>query len=228
MIWLRSSFGTSRLSIGTAIIILMLAQGAWAQIPGMPTVPAPAKGAANGKAPGAVPEKTKAEVATSEGPITVHSHVSDREIERFLAKFLPKYPGIHNINVAVDDGVVTLHGRVDDDDSRDEITNVVKRVEGVRLVLNQMDTDEEVMTGVEFAEQELGNFRDYVARKWILILMALTIVAASWLLAQFFASRSETLLAPVVHNILLRSVVGSIISALLVIGGLMLALALCA
>ena len=54
--------------------------------------------------------------------------------------------------------------------------------------------------------------------------MALAIVAMSWLLAQFFAVRSETLLAPVVHNVLLRSVVGSIISGLLVIGGLMLAL----
>ncbi len=49
-------------------------------------------------------------------------------------------------------------------------------------------------------------------------------MAVSWLLAQFFAARSETLLAPVVHNVLLRSVVGSIISAMLVIGGLMLAL----
>ena len=54
--------------------------------------------------------------------------------------------------------------------------------------------------------------------------MALAIVAMSWLLAQFFAVRSETLLAPVVHNVLLRSVVGSIISGILVIGGLMLAL----
>ena len=107
-------------------------------------------------------EKTKAAVALSEGPITVHRQISDHEIQRFLAKFLPKYPGIRDINVAVDAGVVTLRGRVDDDDSRDEITDVVKRVEGVRLVLNQLDTDEEVMTGVEFAEQELGNFRDYL------------------------------------------------------------------
>jgi small conductance mechanosensitive channel len=81
-----------------------------------------------------------------------------------------------------------------------------------------------VMTGSEFARQELANFRDYIARKWILMLMALMIVAMSWLLAQFFAARSETLLAPVIHNVLLRSVVGSIISGLLVIGGLMLAL----
>ena len=146
------------------------------------------------------------------------------EIKRFLTKFLPNYPGVANLTVAVDGGVVTLDGRVDDDDTRKEITDVVKRVEGVRLVINNTDTDEEVMTGSEFALQELGNFRDYIRRKWILMLMALAIVAISWLLAQFFAARSETLLAPVVHNVLLRSVVGSIISGLLVIGGLMLAL----
>jgi small conductance mechanosensitive channel len=222
MNWLRASFKAGRLSMGTALIIAILGQGAGAQIPGLPTTPAPTKREANGKT--SAPEKSKAVVAASEGPITVHRKVSDREIEQFLAKFLPKYPGIRNIKVGVDDGVVTLHGRVDDDDSRDEITDVAKRVEGVRLVLNQLDTDDEVMTGPEFAARELGSVRDYLARKWILILMALTIVAASWLVAQFFASRSETLLAPVVHNILLRSVVGSIISALLVIGGLMLAL----
>ncbi len=213
---LRRRFGASRLAMGTAIIILMLGRGAWAQIPGLP---APA----NGKASGAAAAKAKA-VATSEGPITVHRQIKDADIQRFLAKFLPKYPGIRKIDVAVDDGVVTLKGRVDDDDSRDEVTDVVKRTEGVRLVLNQLATDEEVMTGIEFAQQELGNLRDYFARKWILLLMALAIMGASWMLAQFFAARSEILLAPVVHNILLRSVVGSIISALLVIGGIILAL----
>ena len=73
-----------------------------------------------------------------------------------MTKFLPKYPGVRKINVAVDDGVVTLEGRVDDDDTRDEITDVVKRVEGVRLVLNQTKTDEEVMTGWEFAPAGAG------------------------------------------------------------------------
>ena len=143
-----------------ASIILLILEGAtWAQVPGLPVTPGPSKSAAhsNGAGPS---EKTKPAVAST-GPITVHRQISDREIEQFLTKFLPKYPGIRNIKVAVDDGVVTLDGRVDDDDSRDEITDVVKRVEGVRLVLNQLSTDEEVMTGTEFAQQELGNFRDY-------------------------------------------------------------------
>ena len=70
------------------------------------------------------------------------------------------------------------------------------------------------MTGWDFAEQEASTFFGYLSRKWILILLSLAIVAGSWWLAQAFATHSETLLAPFVHNVLLRSVVGSIISAL--------------
>ena len=221
---LRRGFDAFGLLMGTTIITLILGQVTWAQIPGLPGISTPAKGAAKGKTSVAAEEKTKAAVAASEGPITVHRKVSDQEIERFLSKFLPKYPGVRKIRVGVDDGVVTLQGGVDDDDSRDEISDVVKRVEGVRLVLNQLDTDDEVMTAWEFASRELKALRDYLARKWILILLAMAIVAVSWLLARLFASRSEVLLAPLVRNMLLRSVVGSIISSLLVIGGLVLAL----
>jgi small conductance mechanosensitive channel len=224
MIGLRRGFGGGALSAGPAIIMLMLGQTGWAQIPGLPGTATPAKGAANGKASGGAVEKTNAAVAASAGPITVHRQVSDSEIQRFLSRFLPKYPGIREIRVAIDDGVVTLEGRVDDDDSRSEISDVVKLVEGVRLVLNQLNTDEEVMTAWQFAERELNALFDYLARKWILIVLALVIVAVSWLLARLFASRSDILLAPLVRNMLLRSVVGSIISSLLVMGGLVLAL----
>src|SRR5271165_2048173 len=187
--------------------------------------PAPAKTAANGaETPGAAQEKVNAAVATTTGPITVHRQVSDQQIQRFLAKFLPRYPGIRSVKVTVEDGVVAIEGRVDDDSSRDEITDVVRRVEGVRLVLNQLNTDEEVMTGWQFAGRDLGVLRDYLARKWLLILLALSTATISCLLARLFAARSEDLLAPFVHNVLLRSVVGSVISAMLVIGGLMLAL----
>ena len=86
----------------------------------------------------------------TEGPIKVKESISDRAIQQFLAKFLPKYPGVIEVHVAVDDGVVTLEGRVDDDDSRYEITNVVTRVEGVRVVMNRLKTDEDVMTAWQF------------------------------------------------------------------------------
>ena len=61
-------------------------------------------------------------------------------------------------------------------------------------------------------------------RKWLLMLLALAIAGASIGLARLFGANAETLLAPFVRNALLRSVVGSLISGLLVIGGLLLAL----
>jgi small conductance mechanosensitive channel len=222
MMELRRRFGAWRVLAVVTILAGMGVKPAWGQIPGLPVAPAKAPVSPTAKGPAA---EAKAAVATTTGPISVHRQVSDSEIERFLSKFLPKYPGVRNLKLSVDDGVVTLEGRVDDDDTQNEITDVVKRVEGVRLVLNQTNTDEEVMTGMEFAEQELGNFIGYFRRKWILMLIALAIVAASWFLAQMFAAHAETLLAPLVHNVLLRSVVGSVISGLIVVGGLVLALA---
>ena len=58
-----------------------------------------------------------------------------------------------------------------------------------------------------------------------MILLALAVVALSAGAARLFAGHSETLLAPFIGNMLLRSVVGSLISTFLVIGGLLLALA---
>jgi small conductance mechanosensitive channel len=229
MNWLERTLDMRRAPAQIAINVLVyavlvcahVAQAQTSNHAATPPAKTPAKGA---ETPGAAQEKVNAAVATTAGPITVHRQVSDQEIQRFLAKFLPRYPGVRSMKVTVEDGVVAIEGRVDDDSSRDEITDVVRRVEGVRLVLNQLNTDEEVMTGWQFAGRELGALRDYLARKWFLILLALSTATISCLLARLFAARSEDLLAPLVHNVLLRSVVGSVISAMLVIGGLMLAL----
>ena len=163
-------------------------------------------------------------MVASTGPITVRQQVSDGSLTRFLTKFLPKYPGIRRVKVAVDDGVVTLDGRVDDDDTNNEVTDVVKRVEGVRVVLNRMKTDDEVMSAWEFAARELGWIVSYFARNWLLMVLAVVIVVLSAFLARLFAARSETILAPFIRNVLLRSVAGSVISSLLIVGGLLLAL----
>ena len=124
----------ARSPIAVAIVTLMCESAVLAQIPAFPgptlqpnTVGKVTKGGAK--------EKPKGAVAVSSGPIDVKERVSDHTLERFLARFLPKYPGVRKVKVAVDQGVVTLEGRVDDDDSRDEITDVVRRVEGVLLVL---------------------------------------------------------------------------------------------
>jgi small-conductance mechanosensitive channel len=206
-----------RTTLVTILTVLLAARTACAQLPAL-TAPAPA--AKTAREPG----KPGGAVATASGPITIKERIPDRSLQQFLNRFLPKYPGVRKIGVTVDDGVVTLDGRVDDDDSRDEITDVVKRVEGVRLVLNQMKTDEEVMTAWDFAAREVNVIRSYFVRKWLLILVALVVVAISALLARLFAAHADWLLAPFVRNVLLRSVVASLVSSMVVIGGVLLAL----
>jgi small-conductance mechanosensitive channel len=206
-----------RTFIAIMLVVCLEGGGARAQLPGLP-----------GPAPAAKidrePAKPSGAVAAPSGPITLQERVPDRTLQQFLARFLPKYPGVRRIKVGVDDGVVTLEGRVDDDDSRDEITDVVKRVEGVRLVLNQMKTDEELMTAWDFAAREINLIVSYFVHKWLLVLVALVLLALSILLARLFAAHADSLLAPFVRNVLLRSVVGSLISSLVVVGGVLLAL----
>ncbi len=201
--------------IFVVLIALSGAKPGLAQIPGFP-LPAPQGN--NGQ------QTPKKAVASAEGPITVKERVSDHTIQKFLTKFLPKYPGVRHVTVAVDEGVVNIDGRVDDNESRDEVTDVVKRVEGVRVVMNQMKTDEEVMTAWQFAAKEAGGLFQYLSRKWLLIVVALAIVVLFMSLARLFGAHAETLLAPFVHNTLLRSVAGSLISTFLVITGMLLAL----
>ncbi len=211
--------------VAVAVAAMVWGTALFAQIPGLPTNPLQPNATAKTTAE---PEQNKraGEVAAATGPITVKEPVPDRAIHAFLAKFLPKYPGVRTVNVAVDDGVVTLEGRVDDDESRKEITDVLRRVEGVRLVLNQMKTDEEVLTAWGIVSHQGASVVNYFAQKWLVMIAALCLISLSVWGARAFADHSEWLLARLVPNVLLRSIVGSLISSLLIVAGVIVALAL--
>jgi small-conductance mechanosensitive channel len=189
--------------------------------------PAPAKDEAREEAPSIVaptgdnPEATAAEAA---GPIDAHATISDEAIRRRLEQLLPRYPGVRKIEVAVEGGVVTLNGHVEDREVRDRLRDFVRRVEGVTLVLNRTKTDAQVLTARQFAAKQLAEYRDVISRNWMLALLALGILAASIALARLFTRFSETLLRPLSGNPLLRSVLGSVIAGVLVIGGFLMAL----
>ena len=77
---------TVRMMLAAVLALLIGAGTVRAQIPGLPAAPSAAPA-------GAKQEKKKA-VAAASGPITVSGRISDHTIERFLTKFLPKYPGV--------------------------------------------------------------------------------------------------------------------------------------
>ena len=75
----------------------------------------------------------------------------------------------------------------------------------------------------EYAIKQLRSYGDVIARKWLLFLVAIALVLAASVLAPVGRS-SEIILTPFTGNILLRSVLGSVIAVLIVIGGILAAL----
>ena len=86
--------------------------------------------------------------------------MDDPAIEKTLTELLGQFPGVYSetLEVHAKDGAVTLSGHVDDEDTLDDVTAFAEKVEGVRLVLNRMKTDAEILTGREMAAKVLGQY----------------------------------------------------------------------
>ena len=201
---------------------------AMGQIPSLPgtTKATPAPAPKPDPARGPVPAKGDpgAKFSATAGPIKANQAVDDAAIERTLTELLPQYPGVRTVTVQSHEGMVTLDGQVDDDDTMDDVTAFAQRMEGVRLVLNKMKTDSEVLTGPQMAADLLREYGHIVAKYWLLAIIALGFVASFAALARLFNRYSETLLAPFVRNSLLRSVAGSVIGSLLIVAGVLIGL----
>ena len=196
-----------------------------AQVPGLLRTPPLGGPDAQAKAPLAPsPEKTDATVATPSGPIVLDKPVKDSTVREALEHLLPKYPGVRSAQVELDHGVVTLEGQVENEDVLEGVTQFTRRVEGVRLVLNRMKTDAQVLTAWRFGAQMLERTWNAISREWLLVVIAVLIFMAFLSLARLLATYSENLLAPFIKNVMLRSVAGSLMSTVLVVAGLLLAL----
>jgi len=199
-----------------------------AQAPPLPSLPGAPQGTPESPSENAITAPTKdnpeASAAEAAGPIEVSETVSDDSVRRKLEKLLPMYPGVEKIGVEVDEGVVTLTGHVVDSDVRDRLRDFVRRVQGVNLVLNHTKTDLQVLTAREYALKQILGYWDVISRKWILCIFAVGVVLAASAVARLFNRYSDTILTPFTGNLLLRSVLGSVIAGTIVIGGFLVAL----
>jgi len=165
-------------------------------------------------------------VAGAGGTIAVESGVHDDEIRRLLQNVLPRFRGVRRVEVEVDEGIVTLTGHVEDEVVRDRLRDVARRVEGVVLVVNQARTDAQVLSAWQQAEKQLGDFGRMVARKWLVFAMAIGAVVLAAVVARLFGRFADPILGLLVPNVLLRSVLASLIGGAIVLGGLYAALSL--
>ena len=93
-------------------------------------------------------------------------------------------------------------------------------------MLNRMKTDAELLSGRQMVMKVLGQYGLVIQKNWLLAILAVALILAwaSGMLARAFARSSEALLAPLIRNRLLRSVVGSILSSLIVLAGVLMGL----
>ncbi len=199
-----------------------------AQLPSLPggAKPAPAPQDDPSKKPVAAKDSPGTVFTTTSGPITVNKKVDDADIEKTLEKLINKFPGVYEADVTVEDGIVTLGGHVDDDESLNQVTAFAEKVEGVRLVLNKMDTDAEILTGRQMAVKVMGEYGRIVQKNWLLAIFAILFAFGFGMMARGFARSSEKLLSPFIHNPLMRSVIGSIFSSLIMAAGILLGLSI--
>jgi small conductance mechanosensitive channel len=214
----------------TAIGMALLAADRCAAqlIPGLPSTSTPKdetkKSVPGGPMAAPTRDNPEATVATATGTIKTDKHIDDAGVEGTLEALLPKFPGVRNVDATVHKGIVELEGQVENAEIRDQMTRVAMQVEGVRMVINRLKTDAQVFTARQLVTGEIQSLWGVVSRRWLLALLALVVVLIFSTLARVFNRYSETLLAPFVTNMLLRSVLGSLIGSGLVIGGVMIAL----
>lgn len=206
--------------------VVALALLAWSgasraqDLPGLPTPPkVETPRAATGVVPDPTDDNPEATVAEAAGPIAVRGVVDDEPIRGKLQRLLPQYPGVRSIEVEVEDGVVTLTGHVADDEVRDRLRDFVRRVEGVTLVLNRTRTDAQVLTAGELARKRLSAFWQTLRQKWLVLLGGLGVLGLSLALSRLTWRWAEVVLALVMDNVLLRSVLGSLLGGLVLITG---------
>ncbi len=196
------------------------------QIPGLPKSNTTNEKTAQGDTtPAPTHDNPEATVSAAAGPIAVDaSDTPDPLVREKLQALLPQYPGVKSVEVRVAEGVVTLEGRVEDANVRLKVTDVARRVEGVSFVVNKMKTDAQVMTARDLAASVIDRYVTLIRKEWLVVLIAAGLFLASMLLARGFARYSEALLSPFLGNALMRSVAGSLLSTLIVLGGVLLAL----
>ena len=156
--------------------------------------------------------------------IDVNKPVNEFKVQDFLEETLAKYPGVYSVHADVDGSVVTLTGHVEDDDVRDRLGQVALKVEGVVFVANQLKTDAQVLSAPQLLTKRLGNYAGVIGQNWLLFLLSIAFVVLALVAARLFSRFGEVLLAPFTPNVMLRSVLASLLSAAIITAGLLAAL----
>ena len=161
---------------------------------------------------------------TAPRQITVVPAAPDAEIAARLTDILRATGWFETPDVAVTDGVVFLDGVADTQERRAWAGDLAGSTQGVVAVVNRITTRADVASTFDRALAESADLAGQALQTWPLVLLAIVVIALSWLASLLVASLARRLLADRIASPLLLGVVARTIAIPVFVLGIYLVL----
>lgn len=160
---------------------------------------------------------------TEPQPVKVVNAVPDESIRTRLAGIFAQVEELRQVKLDVQSGVATLSGEVANPRAREEALALVRRTDGVILVVDRLEANAAVAAQLSPAVEKVREIVRTVATKLPLVGIALIIVVVFWFLGNFLHNRRgwfDYLRLPALARTLVRRMIRILLFGL----GLVLAL----
>ena len=160
------------------------------------------------------------------GRIPLNDDVKDAYLQNSLLTILGKYPGIEKLNVDVSMGVVTVSGMVRTSDMVDRIGNFIKQIEGVKLVLNLLQSADNHQSSIHRLSIRINEMLNWVQRYWLSFLVAMGVILLANFLNKILARYGESIVAQEGPTPLSKTLMFSLISRSITLASSLMVIAL--
>jgi len=134
-----------------------------------------------------VPAKAPDGKPEAPGKVEIHPVAKDDEIRQRLADILATTGWFREPEVAVQEGIVFLRGATENVESRQWAGNLAKNTEGVVAVVNQIEVAPTTIWDFDPSIQVLNELARGFVRVLPLIVVAVVVIAISWIFARLTA-----------------------------------------
>lgn len=136
--------------------------------------------------------------------------VEDSLIEQRLADVFQNLPALANITVEVEAGVVRLTGQTLSKETHEQALDLAGRVEGVVSVTDELIQKREVRERLTLVQEKMVNQLNNFVSYFPLLIISLTVLLASWILASFI-TKWDNLFEKITPHAFLQSLVKQIV-----------------
>jgi small conductance mechanosensitive channel len=171
-----------------------------------------------------VPAKALDGQPESPGKVEIQPVAKDDEIRRRIANILETTGWFGEPDVRVQEGIVFLQGTTENDESRQWAGDLARNTEGVVAVVNQIQVAPTTVWDFDPALQVLNDLARGFVRVLPLIVVAVVVLAVSWVFARLTVNVLRRRLQPRSPSPLLREVMSRAGGILVMLAGLYLVL----